>query len=339
MPIKPSKAHSANHRRTVIVLMLLVFAVAGLVGMTISRAATSVASVEAESGTKAGNIAAGPTEGASAGASVKFGAASAGGCALPKYPDATCTGVPTGTQLTQYTPAGNFSIETPNTVIDGKEINGCITVLAPGVVIKRSKINCTAANRTALLLYDVKLADGTTRTSNVMLEDVEVNCTNPAAGIEGQNLTLRRLLIQGCASSVRSQGNLVLEDSFIRQMRNPVPIGTNTNPTASGVTFVSNQASTGRIQHNAIDATGGGWGINLGSLNQQAQVSVIGNYIKGGTWGISCPVNSTFNPRGSHRLIDNRFTSTSPKADIMLQCADELEVRGNAYFENGQPLP
>src|SRR5690349_18091697 len=67
--------------------------------------------------------------------------AAQGSCALPNYPDASCTGVPSGTALTVV--SGNMSISTANAVVDSKDIRGCVTVTAPGVVIKNSKITCS----------------------------------------------------------------------------------------------------------------------------------------------------------------------------------------------------
>lgn len=54
------------------------------------------------------------------------------------YPDATNTGAPAGTNLTEYT--GPMTITENGTVIDGKIINGSLRVIADDVVIKNSKI-------------------------------------------------------------------------------------------------------------------------------------------------------------------------------------------------------
>jgi hypothetical protein len=54
------------------------------------------------------------------------------------FADATRTGVPKGTALTAYT--GPMTITQANTVIDGKIINGALTVLGENVVIKNCKI-------------------------------------------------------------------------------------------------------------------------------------------------------------------------------------------------------
>ena len=54
------------------------------------------------------------------------------------WPNADNTGVPTGTALTPYT--GPMTIQTPGTVIDAKQINGFLDILAPDVTVSRSSI-------------------------------------------------------------------------------------------------------------------------------------------------------------------------------------------------------
>ena len=62
------------------------------------------------------------------------------GCALPAFPSASCTGVPPGTQLSDYT--GPCTITASNTVIDSETINcSQLTVRAANVTIKNSKVN------------------------------------------------------------------------------------------------------------------------------------------------------------------------------------------------------
>lgn len=328
-------------------LLLLAFAVIGLISLGISRAANNTLAFEAETGTKAGNIAAGPPAGASGNASVKFGANPTPptpnpnpvptGCAWPKFPDVSCTGVPAGVTLTPYT--GDTTIRDPNIVIDGKEINGCINVFAPGVVIKRSKINCTTANKDGISMLDTKMSDGSIRKSSATIEDTEINCPTPSInGASGTEITLRRVKVQNCSYGLSNLGNMVVEDSLIHQLKS-TPSPTTGKPLGQGIKAIGSRPTSLKIAHSTVDATGGGWGIDIGSVSQTAPVVISQNYIKGATWGLACPLNSAYNPVGNIRIIDNRFTSTSPKSDVMLGCADELEVRGNAYFENGQPLP
>jgi hypothetical protein len=58
---------------------------------------------------------------------------------LAEFPDASNTGVPTGTELSTY--AGPCTITVPNAVIDAKTVNCDLIIRAAGVKITRSKIN------------------------------------------------------------------------------------------------------------------------------------------------------------------------------------------------------
>jgi hypothetical protein len=117
-------------------IFALLFAVIGGYVIYSSFAAGFTTSFEAENSTKNSPATTVSDAGASGGSALKF--AAGGSCALPKYPDATCTGVPAGTTLTNY--IGSTTITTAGTVIDSKIINSCVVVNAPGVVIKNSKI-------------------------------------------------------------------------------------------------------------------------------------------------------------------------------------------------------
>jgi len=57
------------------------------------------------------------------------------------FPDATNTGVPTGTKLTAY--SGPMTITQAGTVIDGKIIHGTLTISADNVIVKNCQISDT----------------------------------------------------------------------------------------------------------------------------------------------------------------------------------------------------
>ena len=57
--------------------------------------------------------------------------------AIPGFPDATSTGVPTGVALT---PSGGLTINTPGLVIEGLNIQGMVTINADNVTLKNCKV-------------------------------------------------------------------------------------------------------------------------------------------------------------------------------------------------------
>lgn len=157
----------ARHRGAI--LGILVVAAAA----TSVYAATNIfANIQAESGTRSGNVALVPDATASGSSAVKFGQVPTSSCDIPDrvtvssanqasypaypvgtrlyvptgpdpwggcFPGPTNTGVPAGTQLSDYT--GPCTITTANTVIDKKTVNCVLDVRAQGVKITNSLIN------------------------------------------------------------------------------------------------------------------------------------------------------------------------------------------------------
>lgn len=119
-------------------------------------------------------------------------------------PNASNTGVPTGTTLTAY--SGPTAITVPNTVIDGKVITSALSIQASGVVIKNSQISGAGS-------YCVLTQGG-----SVTLEDSEITggCEN-AIGFD--NWTATRVEIRGTyGDGVKLGSNVILQDSWIHDL-------------------------------------------------------------------------------------------------------------------------
>ena len=92
------------------------------------------------------------------------------GCGLP---DATNTGMVVGTPLTVIN--GDVNVTVAGTVIEGRDIRGCVRCSPPNVTIRNSKITCTFG-------YAILIEQGVG--GNLLIEDVEVDCRNsPTTGI------------------------------------------------------------------------------------------------------------------------------------------------------------
>lgn len=119
------------------------------------------------------------------------------------FPDATNTGVPAGTQLTAVN--GDLTITTANTVVTGKDVNGCIVVKASNVVIRNSRVNCpfnSAIRGTGIAL----------------VEDTEVICgPNGFTGISSA-LVIRRVHIRGCENGLDAINGMLVEDTYIHDL-------------------------------------------------------------------------------------------------------------------------
>jgi hypothetical protein len=109
-----------------------------------------------------------------------------------------------------------MEIKTANTVIDGEDVRGCITVDAPGVVIRRSRISCRQAEV-------ISSPDGRYTGTGLLIEDSEIDCagTNGTA-IGDTNFTARRLDISGCENGFDVDQNATIEDNYIHELFNSV---------------------------------------------------------------------------------------------------------------------
>jgi hypothetical protein len=145
-----------------------------------------------------------------------------------------------------------MTITTPGTVIDSKEIIGCVQIRANNVTIRRSVVRVTAdcANGMAIDTGDENRFTGT------LIEDVEIdggNFSPDGAGIGYAGFTARRVNIHNTGSGLRlgrggtSTLNMtaVIEDSYIHDL---FTAGTSHNAGSGG--FSSRWV---RITHNNIE--------------------------------------------------------------------------------------
>jgi hypothetical protein len=120
------------------------------------------------------------------------------------FPDASNTGVPSGTVLSAYT--GPCTITTPNTVIDAKTVSCGLQIRASGVKITRSK-----------------LGDGITVLSGsegaVSVTDSEIIASPNSTSVGDVNFTVERSNIWGGNRGVYCYDNCTVRDSYIHGIR------------------------------------------------------------------------------------------------------------------------
>jgi len=146
------------------------------------------------------------------------------GCPLPNYPDASCTGVPPGTDLTTVDPAvgdsqlspvsGGLAIITNGTVVDSKSMDTCIYLRADNITIRNSKAAC--------IVWD--------NGSGTLVEDSTIDGNGPSntpgpGGHFGtcieriKSIRLWRLDVSGCENGLDINGpNVRVEDSYIHDL-------------------------------------------------------------------------------------------------------------------------
>jgi hypothetical protein len=250
-------------------------------------------------------------------------------CPLPAYPSASCTGVPAGTNLRLH--SGDLSIDTANAVIDGQDIRGCVSVNAPGVVIRRSKIFCSGS---AVRSF----ADEYSGTG-VVLEDVEISCgnTNGATGVGDYNATVRRANIHSCENGFDIDGRFTVENSYIHDLIRDDPTA---DPHSDGAQItVANGVA---ILHNTIQAGDGTSAIISPKMSDGVVSNVLikDNLMAGGAYTLYCQQGG---PGNNYRVVNNHFSTLQyPKIGAFgpwTDCEDEVQVTGNVYHETGLPVP
>jgi hypothetical protein len=274
----------------------------------------------------------------------------AAACALPGYPDASCTGVPAGTNLTVVT--GDVTISTPNTVVDGEDIRGCVTVRAPGVVIRRSKVSCPESEV-------IVSADGEYTGAGLLIEDTEIDCQSTRGTAVGDtNFTARRVDIHDCENGFDLDQNATIEDSYIHNLYNSEESHTDGIQfagghyqivdgryvrDANGQFVVVDNAANLTIRHNTIydynttDHQDGTSAI-ISNHGSDTDVLIEANLLAGGAFTLYCDQGA----RGvNYRVVDNHFsTAFHPKVAAYgpsTDCSDETQS-GNVYHESGEPL-
>jgi hypothetical protein len=239
------------------------------------------------------------------------------------YPDAGSTGVPAGTALTVM--SGDQKITTAGTVLERKDIRGCVTILAPNVTIRKSKISCGGFY--GIWSYGKNYSGG-----GLLIEDVEVDCKNTnATAIASYGLVARRLNIHGCENGFAIDNNVTVENSFIHDFFIGAAGHTDGIQLAGGAKIV--------IRHNTILNQGdGGTSAIISNETGMSDVLVTGNLMAGGAYTLYCPKTSSSN----YRVIDNRVSRIyKPKGGEYgpwVYCQSAAEVSGNVWDNDLQPL-
>lgn len=118
-------------------------------------------------------------------------------------------GVPPGTRLTQM--KGDLTITKPGTVISNAEILGRVSIKAPNVTIRNSRIRAQAPTSSGIV---------NTKQPGVVIKDTEILSdvrTPESNGIMGWNFTLERVRIHSVVDQVHihGAGHVTIRDSWL----------------------------------------------------------------------------------------------------------------------------
>lgn len=236
------------------------------------------------------------------------------------YPDASNTGVPPGTVLTA---SGSLTVTTAGAIINARDISGSLTINAPNVTVRRTRIRST----------DWVLVRS--NSTGFILEDSEIDCMG--ANRDGMDMNrgaiVRRVNVHGCENGFNVSGSGTLTDSFIHDLvtaNGAHTDGAQFNQGASDIvfrhnTFLSVSNSTSCI----IMWDGGG--------AQNARVWIEDNRLIG--TGTAFPLYTPRSPGSSDVYINNnRFMPGVYGGYLGGPTTYVTEFKGNVRDDNGNPL-
>lgn len=253
---------------------------------------------------------------ASGGSAVKFrpaGGFQANCINLPSacgYPDATNTGVPAGTTLTN---SGCVTVNTNGATVQNLNITDCnITVNANNVTIKNVKISgCT--------YYPIDYSGHT----GLVIQDTEINstCEQTTAGMSFDNYTAIRMHVHGSADGFKANSNVTIQDSYIHDLWVTADSHNDGIQTTGG--------SNVTLTHNTVDVGAAGVCIQFGSTDTNWMVT--NNLFHCSGWSINGSTGTS-----DSTFLNNRFARVpgwyGPSG---LGSSPRITWSGNYYDDTG----
>lgn len=278
-----------------------------------------------------------------------------GACALPSFPDETCTGVPAGTALRRVPGDVNSGtgwawndadqalyVTSANVVLDGLDVPGQILVQAPGVTVKRSRAQGIFVSGDAR----------NTANARLIVEDTEVACLDAdgSTAIGDMNFTASRVNIHGCENGFDVDSDATIQDSFVHDLHQSELAHTDSLQSAVGANLL--------IEHNRIYAdTPGACGTASGHTDNCGGNSALifpgeatatntliqDNEFAGGAYTVFCPSTTA---TSNFRVINNHwsrlFHANGGAYGPQTNCVDGTplvnEWSGNVWDDTGDPV-
>ena len=217
-----------------------------------------------------------------------------------------------------------YVITTPGTVIDGRDVNGQLTVAAADVVIRNSRITARGAS------FGVYVRSGSATITNVEI-------TGSDTGIAGDRWSATRVDIHGTTGDgVKAGSDVLLEDSWIHD---PAP--------GPGAHFDGLQMQSGvvrlTVRNNVIDVSGAAANSalflapDLGP-SSAGPVLIEGNRLDGGNFTVYC-----VDGNDGQYLVDNITIRNNVFGTQSAFGASRVNVpvtwTGNVFAGSGRPVP
>ncbi|MGV8978127.1 MAG: hypothetical protein ACOH17_08795 [Cellulomonas sp.] len=235
-------------------------------------------------------------------------------------PGASSTGVPAGTTLT---PSAGLQITTANQVIDGADITGQVTIEAPGVVIKNSRIHGDD-------VYGILVRSG-----SVTITDTEI--FGFENGIAGDSWTALRVNVHSVyGDGMKFGDDVTLQDSWIHDVTPSADAHADGGQMQSGVRNLV-------IKHNVIDMSSASSANSalfiapdLGP-STSGPVTIDGNWLDGGNFTLYCVDGNN----GQYfvkniSITNNKFGRGAAYGPSRINVP--VSQSGNVWADTGAPL-
>lgn len=236
------------------------------------------------------------------------------------------TGVPDGVALE---PSEGLRITEDGAVVDGLDVDGCVTVLAEDVTIRNTRIRC--ADKKQQLV--VRMGDGA---RNLVVESSEIDGRGKLqVGVGWSGYTLRKVDVHGVADGARFGHGVTVEDSWIHDMARIGTLHSDALQTtsASDVVIRGNVLDPTRTEDDDLNNAGLMLGSETGS-KQVRDVLVEHNLFDGGNYSLN--VRGDIDAEGVV-IRDNVFGDASRYGAVLTPRSVPLGD-GNVMAGSGEPV-
>jgi hypothetical protein len=248
------------------------------------------------------------------------------------FPGPDNTGVRPGSALS---PSGPVVVTEAGTVLENLEIRGSVVIQADDVTVRNSRIILGDDQLRAVVIEDPD--HGENYPTGALFEDVEVvggvNCED---GFFHSNFTVRRADISGCKDGVKGNHNVVVEDSWIHDLRWTEESHNDGYQSMGGGNVV--------LRHNTIELTTTQTApvFIQGAFAPVDGITVEGNLLAGGGYLIYCGDEPGRHPSSNVRVIGNTFSRRQfPNGGhwgVAAHCDADVTWEANVWEDTGEPV-
>ncbi|MEO1060903.1 MAG: hypothetical protein AAFZ07_05755 [Actinomycetota bacterium] len=193
--------------------------------------------------------------------------------------------------------SGSVSVTRDGAVVENLDINGSITVRANNVTIRNVRVR---GNSSHLIRNEGQ---------NLVIEDTTLIGERPcSAGIGFSNFTARRVDISGCADGMKANGNVLVENSYIHDLRKWSGTHNDGIQSTGGSNIVIRNNVIEGANRSSVSA------IKLTSENRHlSDVVVQGNRLSGGNYTLYLTNKPGQRAPTDVQIIDNVFVDGTAK--------------------------